>query len=172
MFRRAYQPLRQQQQQQQQTGSSVTGLYRVLQLITRLLMCCVCACDYALQHFKQLLSPKTKLVSLVHVSNVLGGVLDTSYVVEEAQKVGTHNAVTSMAHEIHERTSLSIVPVARLHAHMHPPMAHLSYRMCACVCVSVHAGRCQGLARLLPEPAQHASQCQVARGRLDCGQQS
>jgi cysteine desulfurase/selenocysteine lyase len=40
------------------------------------------------QHFKQLLSSKTKLVSLVHVSNMLGAVLDTEYVVEEAHKVG------------------------------------------------------------------------------------
>ena len=41
-----------------------------------------------LQHFKELLSPKTKVVSLVHVSNMLGSVLDTDYVVEEAHKVG------------------------------------------------------------------------------------
>ena len=41
-----------------------------------------------MQHFKQLLGPKTKVVSLVHVSNVLGAVLDTNYVVEEARKVG------------------------------------------------------------------------------------
>jgi len=41
-----------------------------------------------LQQFKTLLSPRTRLVSLVHVSNVLGSVLDTSYVVEEAHKVG------------------------------------------------------------------------------------
>ncbi len=39
------------------------------------------------QHLKELLSARTKLVSLVHVSNVLGAVLDTSYVVEEAHKV-------------------------------------------------------------------------------------
>lgn len=38
--------------------------------------------------FKSLLSPKTKLVCLVHVSNMLGCVLDTDYVVEEAHKVG------------------------------------------------------------------------------------
>ncbi|KAL6758582.1 molybdenum cofactor sulfurase [Haematococcus lacustris] len=41
-----------------------------------------------MQHYKQLLGPRTKLVSLVHVSNVLGAVLDTSFVVEEAHKVG------------------------------------------------------------------------------------
>lgn len=40
------------------------------------------------QHFKQLLGPRTRLVSLVHVSNMLGAVLDTAYVVEEARKVG------------------------------------------------------------------------------------
>ena len=39
------------------------------------------------QHYKQLLSPRTRLVSLVHVSNVLGAVLDTDFVVEEARKV-------------------------------------------------------------------------------------
>ncbi|GAX85245.1 hypothetical protein CEUSTIGMA_g12665.t1 [Chlamydomonas eustigma] len=41
-----------------------------------------------MQHYKQLLSPKTRLVSLVHVSNMLGSVLDTDFVVEEAKKVG------------------------------------------------------------------------------------
>ncbi len=42
-----------------------------------------------MQHYKELLSPRTKLVSLVYVSNMLGAVLDTAYVVEEARKVGT-----------------------------------------------------------------------------------
>jgi len=41
-----------------------------------------------LQHFKDLLTPRTKLVCLVHVSNMLGSVLDTDFVVEEARKVG------------------------------------------------------------------------------------
>lgn len=41
-----------------------------------------------MQHYKQLLGPRTRLVSLVHVSNTLGSVLDTSFVVEEAHKVG------------------------------------------------------------------------------------
>ena len=40
------------------------------------------------QHYKELLSPRTRLVSLVHVSNMLGAVLDTDCVVEEAKKVG------------------------------------------------------------------------------------
>ena len=39
------------------------------------------------QHYKTLLGSKTRLVSLVHVSNVLGAVLDTDFVVEEAKKV-------------------------------------------------------------------------------------
>jgi len=41
-----------------------------------------------MKHFKELLGPRTKLVSLVHVSNMLGAVLDTAYVIEEAKKVG------------------------------------------------------------------------------------
>jgi len=41
-----------------------------------------------MQHFKELLGPRTRLVSLVHVSNMLGAVLDTDFVVEEAQRVG------------------------------------------------------------------------------------
>eukprot|EP00798_Chlamydomonas_sp_ICE-L_P018266 gene18266-24720_t len=41
-----------------------------------------------MKHFQELLTPRTKLVSLVHVSNVLGAVLDVPYVVEEAKKVG------------------------------------------------------------------------------------
>ncbi len=38
-----------------------------------------------LDHFRSLLSPRTKLVSLVHVSNVLGCVLDTDLVAEEVR---------------------------------------------------------------------------------------
>lgn len=41
-----------------------------------------------MQHYLELLSPRTKLVSLVHVSNMLGAVLDTHTVVTEARKVG------------------------------------------------------------------------------------
>lgn len=48
----------------------------------------VAGCGLAcMQHFKELLSSRTKVVSLVHVSNMLGSVLDTDYVVEEARKV-------------------------------------------------------------------------------------
>lgn len=41
-----------------------------------------------LEHYESLLSPRTRLVSLVHVSNMLGAVLDTRRVVEGAKKVG------------------------------------------------------------------------------------
>ncbi|EFJ45490.1 hypothetical protein VOLCADRAFT_63817 [Volvox carteri f. nagariensis] len=41
-----------------------------------------------MDHFRSLLSPRTRLVSLVHVSNVLGCVLDTAYVAEQARRVG------------------------------------------------------------------------------------
>ena len=40
-----------------------------------------------MQAFAELLTPRTKIVALVHVSNVLGNVLDTDYVVEQAHKV-------------------------------------------------------------------------------------
>ena len=39
------------------------------------------------QAFAELLSPKTKVVALVHVSNMLGSILDTAYVAEQARKV-------------------------------------------------------------------------------------
>lgn len=38
-------------------------------------------------HYRELLGPRTKLVSLVHVSNMLGCVLDVDQVVEGARKV-------------------------------------------------------------------------------------
>eukprot|EP00877_Chromochloris_zofingiensis_P000787 jgi/Chrzof1/10709/Cz05g09180.t1 len=41
-----------------------------------------------MQHFKELVTAKTKLVSLVHVSNMLGAVLDVETVVAQAHKVG------------------------------------------------------------------------------------
>lgn len=40
-----------------------------------------------LQHFHELITPRTKLVSLVHVSNMLGAVLDVETVVAAARKV-------------------------------------------------------------------------------------
>lgn len=39
-----------------------------------------------MEHFRSLLGPRTRLVSLVHVSNVLGAVLDTDLVAEETHK--------------------------------------------------------------------------------------
>lgn len=41
-----------------------------------------------LAHYEELLTPRTRLVSLVHVSNVLGSVLDTERVVAAARRVG------------------------------------------------------------------------------------
>ncbi|KXZ52773.1 hypothetical protein GPECTOR_8g162 [Gonium pectorale] len=41
-----------------------------------------------MDHFRTLLSPRTRLISLVHVSNVLGCVLDAAYVAEAAKRVG------------------------------------------------------------------------------------
>lgn len=41
----------------------------------------------SLQHFHELITPRTKLVSLVHVSNMLGAVLDVETVVAAARKV-------------------------------------------------------------------------------------
>ena len=40
-----------------------------------------------MQAYAKLLSPRTKIVALVHVSNMLGSLLDTSFVVEQAHKV-------------------------------------------------------------------------------------
>lgn len=40
------------------------------------------------QSFSQLLSSRTKIVALSHVSNVLGSVLDTDFVCEQAHGVG------------------------------------------------------------------------------------
>lgn len=39
------------------------------------------------QAFKDMLSEKTKIVALVHVSNMLGSLLDTDFVAEETRKV-------------------------------------------------------------------------------------
>jgi len=39
------------------------------------------------QAFKAMLSEKTKIVALVHVSNMLGSLLDTDFVAEETRKV-------------------------------------------------------------------------------------
>lgn len=41
-----------------------------------------------LQHFTELVGPRTKLVSLVHVSNMTGAVLDVEGVVAAARRVG------------------------------------------------------------------------------------
>lgn len=41
-----------------------------------------------MQHFHELVTPRTRLVSLVHVSNMLGAVLDVEPVVAAARKVG------------------------------------------------------------------------------------
>ncbi|KAK9824493.1 hypothetical protein WJX72_010804 [[Myrmecia] bisecta] len=41
-----------------------------------------------MQAYRQMLSPKTRLVALVHVSNMLGAILPVGDVVEEAHKVG------------------------------------------------------------------------------------
>ncbi len=40
-----------------------------------------------MQAFKQMLSSKTKVVALVAVSNMLGCILDASYVAEETHRV-------------------------------------------------------------------------------------
>lgn len=40
------------------------------------------------QHYRELVTPRTRLVSLVHVSNMLGCVLDVEPVVEAARRVG------------------------------------------------------------------------------------
>lgn len=53
------------------------------------------------QHLRELVTPRTKLISLVHVSNMLGGVLDVQAVVEAARPVGARvllDACQSMPH--------------------------------------------------------------------------
>ena len=55
----------------------------------------------SLQHFHELITPRTKLVSLVHVSNMLGAVLDVETVVAAARKVGARvllDSCQSMPH--------------------------------------------------------------------------
>lgn len=41
-----------------------------------------------MKQLAELITPRTRLVSLVHVSNMLGCVADTQTIVELAQKVG------------------------------------------------------------------------------------
>ena len=50
------------------------------------LMCTLCA----LQAFHEMLSSKTKLVAMVHVSNMLGCILPAAQVAEAAHKVSLH----------------------------------------------------------------------------------
>lgn len=57
--------------------SSLHTLHRVCAIVMGLI----------LQEFHNLVNPKTKLISLVHVSNTLGTILSTEEVVEAAQKV-------------------------------------------------------------------------------------
>lgn len=68
---------------------------------------CRCRCCACMQHFKGLLGPRTKLVSLVHVSNTLGAVLDASYVVEAAKKVRCGRAGDISAQDIQLRLLVS-----------------------------------------------------------------
>ena len=46
-----------------------------------------------MQEFHKLVNSKTKLVSLVHVSNALGTILPTQEIVEAAQRVSHTHAV-------------------------------------------------------------------------------
>ena len=60
-------------------------------------------------HYRELLSPRTKIVSLVHVSNMLGCVLDVELVVSEAKKVGAKvllDCCQSLPHAVVDVTSL------------------------------------------------------------------
>ena len=43
---------------------------------------------FDLEHFRSLLSPRTKLVSVAHVSNVLGCLNPVEHIIAEAHKVG------------------------------------------------------------------------------------
>lgn len=56
-------------------------------LVCKLHRVCATAKGLILQEFHNLVNPKTKLISLVHVSNTLGTILSTEEVVEAAQKV-------------------------------------------------------------------------------------
>lgn len=49
---------------------------------------CCCAPLLPPQHLRELVTPSTKLISLVHVSNMLGAVLDVEAVVDAARSVG------------------------------------------------------------------------------------
>jgi len=66
-----------------------------------ILLTALAVCPVALQHLHELVTPRTKLISLVHVSNMLGAVLDVEAVVEAARKVGARvllDSCQSMPH--------------------------------------------------------------------------
>eukprot|EP00983_Pelagomonas_calceolata_P068875 1150117-Pelagomonas_calceolata.AAC.8 len=82
------------------SGSSTT----CLAVPSVLRQCAQCTASKCVKHYKELLTPRTKVVCLVHVSNMLGAVLDTDYVVEEAHKV-RHPCFGTM-HEMNRQARL------------------------------------------------------------------
>ena len=96
-----------------------------------------------MQEFHKLVNPKTKLISLVHVSNTLGTILPTQEVVEAAQKVKHMWAVCLLFHVSQAlqclATCLSVLvtvvteaPVPRCHCLQHTE----NYLAYVCMCVS------------------------------------
>ena len=82
-----------------------------------------------LQEFHNLVNPKTKLISLVHVSNALGTILSTEEVVEAAQKVpsaATLSYLDLLAVHLHpSHTRVWVENAAPQHANLFALYLHL-----------------------------------------------
>ena len=89
-----------------------------------------------MQEFHKLVNPKTKLISLVHVSNALGTILPTQEVVEAAQKV-KHTCLLLHVSKALQMVELPVclwLPlVHRCHCLQHTEY-HSAY---VCTCVSI-----------------------------------
>lgn len=98
-----------------------------------------------LQEFHNLVNPKTKLISLVHVSNALGTILSTEEVIEAAQKVLVccnlvHLDVGLAVHATPTTCIVSIHKFAPGHELACPPSSN---DRCFCQAIAQHRQSCK-----------------------------
>eukprot|EP00879_Flechtneria_rotunda_P003225 GHRR01003448.1.p1 GENE.GHRR01003448.1~~GHRR01003448.1.p1 ORF type:complete len:289 (+),score=84.38 GHRR01003448.1:110-976(+) len=76
-----------------------------------------------MQHLRELVTPRTKLISLVHVSNMLGAVLDVEAVVDAARKVGARVLLDACQSVPHMQVDVQALGVDWIVASGHKAMA-------------------------------------------------